>query len=142
EAVLLSFFHSGVAGHEASGLQSDTVPGVQGDQSPGQTMTDGTGLTGNTAAGYVDDDVHLAQHIGGNQGLTNDQLQGLQTEVVVNIAAIDNDGAGAVLVDANAGHRGLTTSCSMIILLFRNSLNFALGYNFIEKVFDLFAHNA
>ena len=49
-------------------------------------MTDSAGLTGNAAAGDGDNDVNLAQHVGGDQGLTNDQLQGLQTEVIVDVA--------------------------------------------------------
>ena len=43
-------------------------------------MTDSAGLAGNAAAGDGDNDVNLAQQIGGDQGLTDDQLQGLQTE--------------------------------------------------------------
>ena len=80
-------------------------------------MTDGAGLAGNAAAGDGYNDVNLAQQIGGNQGLTNDQFQGLQAKVLVNIAAIDGDGTGAVLVDANAGNAGLTTAGAVKILL-------------------------
>ena len=72
-------------------------------------MTDSAGLAGNAAACDGDNNVNLAQHISGDQGLTDDQLQGLQTEVVVDLTAIDDDGAGAVLVNANTGNGGLTT---------------------------------
>ena len=80
-------------------------------------MTDGAGLTGNAAAGNGDNHVNLAQQIGGDQRLTDDQLQGLQTKIVVDITTVDNDGTGAVLVDANAGNAGLTTAGAVKILL-------------------------
>ena len=80
-------------------------------------MTDSAGLAGNAAAGDGDNNVDLAQHVGGDQGLTNDQLQGLQTEVIVDITAIDNDGTGAVLVNTNTGNGGLTTAGAVKILL-------------------------
>ena len=41
ETVLLSFLHSGVAGHEAGGLQSGTVLGVHDHQGTGNAVTDG-----------------------------------------------------------------------------------------------------
>ena len=91
--------------------------GIQGDQSAGNAVTDSAGLTGNAAAGDGDNDVDLAQQVGGDQGLTDDQLQGLQTEVVVDVAAVDDDGAGAVLVNANAGNTGLTTASAVKLLL-------------------------
>ena len=79
-------------------------------------MADGAGLTGNAAAGDGDNDVNLAQQIGGDQGLTDDQLQGVQTEILVDITAVDNDGTGAVLVNANTGNGGLTTAGAVKIL--------------------------
>ena len=103
QTVLLSFLHSGVAGHEASSLQSGAVLGIQSDQSTGDAVTDSAGLAGNAAASDGDNDVNLAQQVSGDQGLTDDQLQGLQTEVIVDVAAIDDDGTGAVLVNANTG---------------------------------------
>ena len=87
QTVLLSFLHSGVAGQETGGLQGSAVLGVDGQQGAGDAVTDSAGLAGNAAAGDGDNDVNLAQHVGGDQGLTDDQLQGLQTEVVVDVAA-------------------------------------------------------
>ena len=43
-------------------------------------MADSAGLTGYAAAGDGDDNVNLAQQIRGDQRLTDDQLQGVQTE--------------------------------------------------------------
>ena len=57
-------------------------------------MTDGACLTGHTAALDGADDVDLAHQLSGDQGLTDDQLQGLQTEVIVDVTTVDDDGAG------------------------------------------------
>ena len=73
-------------------------------------MTDSASLTGNTATGDGDNQVDLANQVSSDQGLIDNQLQGLQTEVIVDVAAIDDDGAGAVLVDANTGNTGLTAA--------------------------------
>ena len=100
EAVLLALLHSGVAGQEAGGLQSGAVLGVQAQQGAGHAVADGAGLAGDAAAGDGDNQVNLAQGVGGDQGLADQQLQGLQAEVLVDIAAVDGDGAGAVLIDA------------------------------------------
>ena len=117
QTVLLSLLHSGVAGQEASGLQGGTELSVQAQQSAGNAVTDSAGLAGNAAACDGDNHVNLANQVGSNQGLVHDQLQGLQTEVVVDVAAVDDDGAGAVLVDANACNRGLTTAGAVELLL-------------------------
>ena len=78
-------------------------------------MTQSAGLAGHAAALDGGNDVHLAQGGGGIQGLTNDHLQGLQAEIIVDIAAIDGDGAGAVLKQVDAGHGGLTTASTVLI---------------------------
>ena len=57
--------------------------------------------------------------IGGGQGLTDDHLQGLQAKVLVNVTAIDGDGAGAVGEQMDAGHRGLTAAGAIQIRLLR-----------------------
>ena len=80
-------------------------------------MADSTGLTGYAAAGDGDDNVNLAQQIGGDQRLTDDQLQGVQTEILVDVTAVDDDGTGAVFVNANTGNGGLTTAGAVKILL-------------------------
>ena len=88
-------------------------------------MTDGAGLAGNAAAADGDDNVNLAQQVGGDQGLTDDHLQGVQTEVVVDVAAVDGDVTGAVLVNADTGDGGLPAAGAVEILslaLVHNSL--------------------
>ena len=116
QTVLLSLLHSGVAGHETGSLQSGTELGVQGDQCAGDAVTDSAGLTGNAAACDGNNNINLTNQVGGDQGLTDDQLQGLQAKVIVDITAIDGDSAGAVLVNANTGNGGLTTASAVVIL--------------------------
>ena len=82
-------------------------------------MTDSAGLAGNAAAGDGSHDVHLLHVTSGNQGLTNQQLQGLQAEVIVDVAAVDGDGAGAILKQVNAGDGGLPTAGAIQIGLLR-----------------------
>ena len=55
----------------------------------------------------VADDIHLAQQVCGVQGLADNELQGLQAEVVVDVTAVDGDGTGAVGEQMHAGHGGL-----------------------------------
>ena len=117
QTVLLSILHSGVAGHEASGLQSGAELVVQDHQSAGDAVSDSAGLAGNAATGDGDRDVDLAQHVSGDQGLTDDQLQGVQAEVLIDVPTVDDDGAGAVLINANTGHGGLPAAGAVGILL-------------------------
>ena len=65
-------------------------------------MTDSAGLAGNTAAGHVGDDVELTGGAGNAEGLVDDELQGLETEVLIDGTAVDGDLAAAG-VQTNAG---------------------------------------
>ena len=117
QAVLLSFLHSGVTGQETSSLQSCTVLGVQAQQSAGQAVTDSASLAGNAATSDGNDNVNLANQVSADQGLIDDQLQGLQTEVVVDVAAVDDHGAGAILINADTGDGGLPTAGAVVVIL-------------------------
>ena len=117
EAVLLPLLHTRVAGEEAGGLQSRAVLGVDLQQGPGDAVPDGAGLTGDAAAGDGGGDVHLAQQVGGDQGLTDDELQGIQTKVVVDVTAVDGDGAGAVGEEMHPGHGGLPAAGAIQVRL-------------------------
>ncbi len=90
-AVLLTFLHTRIAGQEASLLQNRTVLLVLLQQSAAQAVADSASLTGNTAAGNADDDIVLALQAQQDQRRTDDQLQGLQTKVVVDITIVDGD---------------------------------------------------
>ena len=73
-------------------------------------MADSTGLTGNAAAVNGSLDVDLADGAGGDQGLANDELKSFETEVVVNITAVDGDSTGAVGDQVNTSDRMLSAS--------------------------------
>ena len=79
-------------------------------------MTDGAGLAGNAAALDGADNVDLTDQIGRSQRLTDDHLQGIEAEIIVDIATVDGDGAGAALIDADTGDGGLTTAGAVLIL--------------------------
>ena len=111
QTVLLAFLHSRIAGQEARFLQLRTqLLAVILQQGASDAVTDGTGLAGDAAALDGADHVHLAEQVGGDQRLTDDQLQGVETEVVVDLAAVDNNGTGAVLINADTGDRGLAAA--------------------------------
>ena len=57
-------------------------------------MTDCTGLTGDTAAGNVGNDVVLAYGFGNAEGLIDNQLQGFQTKIIINVSAVDGNLTG------------------------------------------------
>ena len=88
QTILLTFLHTRIAGQEAFLLQSSTVLLVLLQQSAAQAVADSASLTGNTAAGNADDDIVLALQAQQDQRRTDDQLQGLQTEVVVDVTAL------------------------------------------------------
>ena len=91
ETVLLALLHTRIAGQEAGLLQDGAVLGVHQQQGTADAVAQGAGLAGHAAALDGGNDVHLAQGIGGVQGLTDDHLQSLQTEVLVDAAAVDGD---------------------------------------------------
>ena len=81
EAVLLTLFHARIAGQEPGGLQGAAVVLVHHEQGAGDAVTDGAGLAGHAAAGDGRFDVDLADGAGGDQGLADDELQGLETKM-------------------------------------------------------------
>ena len=93
--------HTRIAAQEACSLQSSAVVGVSLQQSASETMTDSAGLTGDTAACNVGDDVELTGGAGNAEGLVDDELQGLETEVIVDGTAVDGD-LTAAGIQANA----------------------------------------
>ena len=52
-----------------------------------------------------------------NLGLTDQELQGLQAEVIVDVPAVDGDSAGAVGEEMHAGHGGLPAAGAIQIRL-------------------------
>ena len=95
EAVLFTFFHSRVTSQETSGFQSCTIGRIYFQKSSCNTMTDCACLSADTAAGNICFDVDFVNRVGLNQRLTNDELQSIQSEVIVDITAVDHDFASA-----------------------------------------------
>ena len=115
ESVFLAFLHSGVAGQESGLLQCGAqILAIVLQQRAGHSMADGSGLSGNTAAGYTADDVKLLVVIGQGQGLAYNVLQFIKAELIVYIPIVDSDLAGA-LVKAHASHGALSPACSVEI---------------------------
>ena len=117
EAVLLALLHTRIAGQETGLLQDGAVLGVDQQQSAGNAVAQSAGLTGNAAAFNGGNDIDLAELLGSGERLTDDHLQGLETEILVDVAAVDGDGAGAVLEEVNAGDGGLSTAGAVQIRL-------------------------
>ena len=61
EAVLLTLFHSRIAGQKTSGLQQRAVLCIDLQQRAGNAVANGAGLAGHAAAGDGADNVNLAQ---------------------------------------------------------------------------------
>ncbi len=104
ETVLLSLLHTRVAGQEAGGLEGGAILGIGSEQSAGNAVTDSAGLAGDAAAGDVGNDIELTDSAGNTEGLVNDELHGLQTEVIIDGTAVNGDLAGTgVEADASDG---------------------------------------
>ena len=110
ETVFLALLHTRIAREEAGLLQDGAILGVDQQQGAGHAVTQSAGLTGHAAALDGGNDVDLAELLRSGEGLTDDHLQGLETEILVDVAAVDGDSAGAVLEEANAGDGGLSTA--------------------------------
>ena len=86
------------------------------EEGAGEAVADRASLTGNAAAGDGADDVKLAEGIGEGHRLTDDQLEGLKAEIVIDVSAVHSDIAGAG-VNSYAGNRMLSAACAVEIRL-------------------------
>ena len=75
-------------------------------------MADGAGLAGNAAARNRAHNVELAEGVCKVERLTDNQLEGLKAEIVVDVTAVDGDRAGAG-VEPDAGN-GLFPSAGTV----------------------------
>ena len=89
--ILLSFLHTRVSGEESCSLESGTVVLISGDESTSYTVTDSACLTGDTTTVYVSNDVELAGSAGYAEGLVDDELKGLETEVLIDVLTVNGD---------------------------------------------------
>jgi len=120
ETVFLSLFHSRVTGQEAGLLEFRTKVRIIDEKGAGNAVADGAGLAGETAALDASDNVDLLGSAGELEGLTDDDLQGLKTEVVVNVSVVDGDLAGAG-IKADTGNGRFSTAGAVIIVAFVHS---------------------
>ena len=82
-------------------------------------MTDSTSLAGEAAALNLDLDVELAFDTDALDGLLDDVLQGLHTEVVIQSTIVDGDDAGAAGDQTDASNRALSSAGAVEISLLR-----------------------
>ena len=80
-------------------------------------MTDSACLTGYAAARNGCFDIVFACKSRGFEGLTDNELKSFETEIVVNISAVDSYFAGT-LINANAGNGMFLSACSVEIRSF------------------------
>ena len=80
-------------------------------------MADCTGLSRYAAACHTADNVELLVGLGEHQRLTHDQLEGLETEIIVDVTIVDRHLAGA-LVQAHTGDGALSSASSVKIRRF------------------------
>ena len=91
ETVLLSFLHSRVTSEEACLLEYGTNWLVVLKESTGKTVTDCACLACYTATVYTAYDVELLGCAGELEGLANNELECIKTEVIVDWTVVDDD---------------------------------------------------
>src|SRR6266446_3317729 len=82
-AVLFAFLHSAVAGEEAAAAEGDFEALVELGECPAEAHDNRAGLPGRSAAGGVDEDVHLAAGVGDLEGAEDGLAVAFVGEVVV-----------------------------------------------------------
>ena len=109
EAVLLAFLLARIAGEEAGRLEGATVLGVEFDKATSDPEAQRTGLAGGATAMNGGVDVIGLAGLGDGERLEQRLDLHLRREELVDRAAIDGDGAGAV-AEAHAGDGTLATA--------------------------------
>ena len=101
EAVFLTLLHTRIPGKEPGLLEDGTVILTDQQQSAGDAVTDGAGLAGYAATGDGAFHIELALNAQHAQRLADNDFQSLQTEVIIEVTAVDGD--LAVFVDLGSG---------------------------------------
>src|SRR5690606_21529829 len=91
------------------------------DQSASDAMTDGTGLTTDTATGNGNEDVELLDGLGQLQRLTHDHASGLAAEEGIQAAIVDRDVTSTRTQEYACGS-GLATASAVILSRRHNEL--------------------
>ena len=114
ESVLLSFLHTRVTSEEACLLEKGLIGFISGEKSTSYSVTDSTCLTGEAAAANVCNDIELTNGLGNTEGLVNDELESLKTEIIVYISAVDGYVTGTG-IETNSCNRLLSSACAVEI---------------------------
>ena len=114
ETVLLSLLHSGVTSEKASLLEKGLVGLVCGKERTSNTVTDSTCLAGEATTVNVSNDVELTLSLGYAEGLVNDELKSIESEVIVDISAVDGDNTGAG-IETNSCNGLFSSTCAVEI---------------------------
>src|SRR5690554_3424519 len=115
----LTLNFTGIASHEASSAQLATQRLVVVHQCTGNAVTDGTGLTGDTAALNSDVNVELFSALGQLQRLTNNHACSFATEEGLDAAVVDGNIASTRTQEHPSG--GGFTTASTVVLCHRHS---------------------
>ena len=78
-------------------------------------MTDSARLTGKAAAANVDYNVELADGVGLDERLVDNEFERIEREILVDLTLVDSDGAGAAGQDAHARDSLFTPSRTPIL---------------------------
>ena len=114
ESVLLSLLHTRVTSKKAGLLKKGLIGLISGEESTSNTVADSACLAGDTAAANVCYDVKLTLGLGNAEGLVNDELESLKTEIVIYVSAVDGDVTGTG-IEANSCNRLLSSACAVEI---------------------------
>src|SRR4249919_2415641 len=116
QADLLALDFAGVAGHETGLAQLAFQRLVVLDQTAGDAEANGAGLAGDAAAFDGDRDVELVGHFGQLERLAHDHARGFAAKELVELTAVDGDGA-FTRTQEHAGGGGLATAGAVVVLL-------------------------
>src|SRR5690554_4942884 len=120
KSVFLTLFHARIASQKSCFLQRTAVLRINLEQCASNAVADCTGLAACSAAMCSNQHIVLAVCIGKTKRLLHDQFQGFQTEIVVDIAFIDDD-SSFTRYQTNSGDRMLATTRSVILHLSHES---------------------
>ncbi len=91
ESVFLPLFHSRIPGQVAGFFENGPIVFIYLQQGSGDAVTDGTGLTGVSAAFDIDEDIVLSISACRYQRLPYDYFQSFKSEIIINISFINGN---------------------------------------------------
>lgn len=133
QAVLFTLLSARVTREIACSLERGLICLVRNNESASDTVTDSSRLTRKAAAAYIDYHIERRCGAGKLQGLLDDELESVETEVLVQAPLVDGDSAVAFGEKSYAGDSFLPAACAEILNLL---LNF-LGSHCVLSLSDL-----